>query len=30
MRERELYVVHTSRETPEITERTWLGVRAAG
>jgi hypothetical protein len=26
---RELYVVHTSRETLDITERQWLGVRAA-
>ena len=24
---RELYVVHTSRETLDITERNWLGVR---
>lgn len=27
--ERELYVFHTSRETLEITERQWLGIRAA-
>ena len=26
---RELYVFHTSRETLEILERRWLGVRAA-
>lgn len=25
--ERELYVFHTSRETLEITERQWLGIR---
>jgi len=25
--ERELYVFHTSRETLDITERRWLGVR---
>lgn len=25
--ERELYVFHTSRETLDITERQWLGVR---
>jgi hypothetical protein len=24
---RELYVFHTGRETLEITERTWLGIR---
>ncbi|RME99723.1 MAG: hypothetical protein D6768_14400 [Chloroflexi bacterium] len=27
--ERELYVLHTEREQPEITERRWLGVRSA-
>ncbi len=27
--ERELYVLHTSRETLDITERRWLGIRAA-
>ena len=27
--ERELYVFHTSRETLDITERTWLGIRGA-
>ena len=27
--ERELYVLHTSRETLDIQERHWLGVRAA-
>ena len=27
--ERELYVFHTSRETLDITERQWLGVRGA-
>jgi hypothetical protein len=27
--ERELYVLHTSREALEITERRWLGIRAA-
>ncbi|MGD8794770.1 MAG: hypothetical protein PVF47_19630 [Anaerolineae bacterium] len=26
--ERELYVFHTSRETLDITERQWLGIRA--
>ena len=26
---RELYVFHTSRETLEITERSWLGIRGA-
>jgi hypothetical protein len=25
--QRELYVFHTSRETLEITERAWLGIR---
>ena len=25
--ERELYVLHTDREEPDITERTWLGLR---
>lgn len=25
--ERELYVFHTSRETLDITERSWLGIR---
>jgi hypothetical protein len=28
MPERELYVLHTSREHLDITERTWLGIRA--
>lgn len=28
--ERELYVLHTDREEPDITERTWLGLRTAG
>ena len=27
--QRELYVFHTSRETLDITERQWLGVRGA-
>jgi hypothetical protein len=27
--ERELYVLHTDRETLDITERRWLGVRVA-
>ena len=27
--ERELYVLHTSRELLDITERTWLGIRSA-
>ena len=27
--ERELYVVHTSRETLDIRERKWLGIRGA-
>ncbi len=27
--ERELYVFHTSRETLDITERRWLGIRGA-
>jgi hypothetical protein len=27
--ERELYVLHTSRETLDITERTWLGIRSS-
>ena len=27
--ERELYVFHTSRETLDVTERRWLGVRRA-
>jgi hypothetical protein len=27
--ERELYVLHTSRETLEITERTWFGIRGS-
>jgi len=27
--ERELYVLHTSREMLDITERTWLGIRSA-
>ncbi len=26
--ERELYVIHSSRETVNITERKWLGIRA--
>ena len=26
--ERELYVLHTDREEPDITERTWLGLSA--
>ncbi|MFQ5854228.1 MAG: hypothetical protein ACE5LU_01090 [Anaerolineae bacterium] len=26
--ERELYVLHTDRETLDITERRWLGIRA--
>ncbi len=26
--ERELYVFHTSRETLDVTERQWLGIRA--
>ena len=26
--ERELYVLHSSRETLNITERKWLGIRA--
>ena len=26
--DRELYVLHTSRETPDISERRWLGIRA--
>lgn len=25
--ERELYILHTSRETLDITERRWLGIR---
>ena len=25
--QRELYVVHTTRETLEVTERRWLGIR---
>lgn len=25
--ERELYVLHTDREQPNITERKWLGIR---
>jgi hypothetical protein len=28
--ERELYVLHTDRQELDITERAWLGVRAAG
>ena len=28
--DRELYVLHTDRETLEITEQNWLGIRAAG
>ncbi len=27
--ERELYVFHTSRETLDVTERKWLGIRGA-
>jgi len=27
--ERELYVFHTSRETLQVTERKWLGIRGA-
>ena len=27
--ERELYVFHTSRETLDVTERRWLGIRGA-
>jgi hypothetical protein len=27
--ERELYVFHSSRETLEVTERKWLGIRRA-
>jgi hypothetical protein len=27
--ERELYVLHTDRENLDITERRWLGIRAA-
>jgi len=27
--QRELYVFHTSRETLDITERRWLGIRGA-
>lgn len=27
--ERELYVMHTDREDPDITERSWLGLRTA-
>ena len=27
--DRELYVFHTSRETLDITERRWLGIRGA-
>jgi len=27
--ERELYVLHTDRETLDITERRWLGIRGA-
>lgn len=27
--ERELYVFHTSRETLEVLERQWLGIRVA-
>ena len=26
---RELYVLHSSRETPEIEERAWVGIRSA-
>jgi hypothetical protein len=29
-RDRELYVFHTNRESLDITERQWLGIRAAG
>jgi len=29
IRKRELYVFHTSRETLDITERRWLGIRGA-
>jgi hypothetical protein len=28
--DRELYVFHTSRERLDITERQWMGIRAAG
>lgn len=28
--ERELYVFHTSRETLDIAERRWLGIRGVG
>ena len=28
--ERELYVVHSSRPSLEIAERSWLGIRKAG
>jgi hypothetical protein len=28
--ERELYVFHTSRDTLDVTERRWLGVRGLG
>ncbi|MFQ5638998.1 MAG: hypothetical protein ACE5IR_13525 [bacterium] len=28
--ERELYVLHTSREKLDIVERKWLGIRSAG
>lgn len=28
--ERELYVLHTDRETLDITEMNWLGLRTAG
>jgi len=27
--ERELYVFHTSRETLDVTERNWMGIRGA-
>jgi hypothetical protein len=27
--ERELYVLHSDREEPDITERAWLGLRTA-
>ena len=27
--ERELYVFHTSRETLDVTERRWMGIRGA-
>ena len=27
---RELYVLHTDRETLDITERRWIGIRGAG